>query len=70
MLEGINTEKLETLGVPYQLSREALRKDAQLTGRGATDYFQSGGKGKNHYTPLGNQVVFRVLEAWIADVTR
>ncbi|MCP3915908.1 MAG: hypothetical protein GY711_10170 [bacterium] len=57
--------ELERLGVSYALSRTALIEDARETGRTTYDYFVKRGRGANHYTSLGNEVVFRALSAGI-----
>ena len=42
---------------------ERLRADAERTGRGAADYYITRGRGRNHYTALGNQVVFEAIRS-------
>ena len=55
--------ELERLGLAYVSSKERLRADAERTGRGAADYYITRGKGRNHYTALGNQVVFEAIRS-------
>jgi len=57
--------ELSRLGAPYVLSREELVADARRTGRTESDYFIVSGHGRNHYTALGNEVVFRALRAGV-----
>ena len=64
-------EELDRLGAPMLLAREALREDLGRSGHDVKDYFiPRGRKGEGHYGALGNQVVFRVLHAWIAETSR
>ena len=64
-------QELDRLGVSYLLSRDALREDFRRSGRNSKNYyFQRGVRGQNHYTPLGNEVVFRELYTWISESSR
>jgi len=61
--EAVVLDALRASDVPWVSSRAAIERDARATGRGMADYWQVGGTSPNHYTPLGNEVVFRALRA-------
>ena len=61
--EAIVLDELRALGAPWVSAREILVEDARATGRGRADYWQTDGPSPNHYTPLGNEIVFRALHA-------
>ena len=68
--EDLVTGELDRLGTPWISSRRAILEDAALTGRGRGDYFLLEGRMPNHYTPLGNAVVFAPLRDALSVMTR
>lgn len=55
--------ELRRLGIPYVSSKPRLLQDRRRTGRGDEAYFFAEGRGREHYTPLGNEIVFAALRA-------
>ncbi len=56
---------LERLDLPFVAAIDAIRADQARTRRSRADYFVEKGFGRNHYTALGNEVVFEALREGI-----
>jgi hypothetical protein len=54
-------ETLRELGIPFVSSRDALVNHRKLTGTDPSLYFEAKGRGKGHFTPLGNAAVFPAI---------
>lgn len=61
--EAFLVSELQRLGIPYVSSKPRLLDDRQRTGRGDDAYFFAEGREREHYTPLGNEIVFAALKA-------
>lgn len=55
------TQTLDRVGAPYVLSRVPLERHAAQSGVSWDAYFYTEGGKRNHYTPLGNEVVFQAI---------
>lgn len=64
--EAFLVAELQRLGIPYVSSKPRLLEDRRTTGRGDDAYFFAEGRGREHYTPLGNEIVFGALSAGLA----
>jgi len=64
-------QELDRLGASMLPARVALREDFEQSEHALQDYFIPRGQpGANHYSALGNEVVFRILYDWIAENSR
>jgi hypothetical protein len=56
--EPFALSELERLGIPYISSKPRLRAAALRTQQNLTAFYFQDGRGKGHYSPLGNEAVF------------